>query len=112
MTVIFELGDVFYIERVTVTLTTAAAAGTTTSAQFSLSKVGDYLGHICNLLSIDGVRADFEQYTAIMAFEGAGNLPFVYGGPLTTVRAQIDQADATSRAIVIEILLFMRRPGR
>jgi len=103
MTIIFTNSD-FWIEEHLVDITTGAGIGD----QFinvALDKGGRFVG---GSATFDGavVFAAFYQSCSLKAVGGA---QLIHGVAVTTVRADVWQLDATSRAISIKLLVIMRK---
>jgi len=109
MPIIFELGDEFWIEHVTLaTITMADAAGRITSTNTVLERPGTYLG--AAFVSIGGGDVGNTQAIGWYDLRDQGGTALTFGENLTGLVWRITKQAATGAGTVTaSVLVFMRK---
>jgi len=108
MTIIFTMGDTFYIEAF-FTTRVSVPAGTTTTIVLTLEKPGTLLGAIATP-DMTTIAADTGLCGAILA--GGGSSSLTFGEEIAQVQLRLFNGDAGAQIIGGYTVLLMRRPGR
>jgi len=109
MTIIFQKGDLFWIESL-VHPRTAVSGTTEINADLTLERPGTFLG--CNLaMDVPTSVVGAEQVLINMAMRNTDNSELLIGDIITGVRLRVSNQNAGEEIIGAKVIVFMRKLG-
>jgi len=109
MTVIFEQGDLFHIERVSGTITIEDAAGRYNSASIPLEKAGFFLGGMVTLRG--ATNTDAAENVGCWEIRNQSGSNISFGSLITGVTIRVIKAVSTAgnQSQTYDAIVFLRR---
>jgi len=114
MTIIFEMGDQFWIESFDVNVTIEDAAGSynNSAGNIPFERAGTYLGAAIVLGSL--VNNDNTQAIGAVEINNIGFINLAIGNQMTGIRLVVTKTAGTAGSTVMtySVIVFLRRPAK